>query len=329
MNRGNYSDIEDEDNFGMHEYMPEDEYRGESDFANDALSVIGAYKGQRNSDDERHGFGKAILPNGDAYVGTYKNGLRHGRGQYRFVNGAIYQGCYREGLRNGKGVMIYNDKSKYEGYWIDNKKDGEGVFKFKNNDKFSGTWKSDMKHGLGTYTFCKTGAVLTGMWLNDKKVNNFQVFYPISENTGFTFHGTWDENEMVTGKGYFVFGHLKCMQSGEYVENPFYKNDKSSELQNKICKSLWLSNKILPIINGMLPRVPKARQVARARSSCDTSFLIVDKLSAVDVPAQTSSHMEMYEHKDDLWAEMEELEIDPKLNQEVDTKSSNYNDQIE
>lgn len=94
-------------------------------------------------------------------------------------------------------------------------------------------------------------------------------------------------------------------------------------------ESLWLSNKILPIINGMLPRVPKARQVARARSSCDTSFLIVDKLSAVDVPAQTSSHMEMYEHKDDLWAEMEELEIDPKLNQEVDTKSSNYNDQIE
>lgn len=79
------------------------------------LFAFQAYKGQRNSEDERHGFGKAILPNGDAYVGTYKNGKRHGRGQYRFVNGAIYQGCYREGLRNGKGVMVYNDKSKYEG----------------------------------------------------------------------------------------------------------------------------------------------------------------------------------------------------------------------
>jgi len=40
--------------------------------------------------------------------------------------------------------------------------------------------------------------------------------------------------------------------------------------------------------------------------------------------------MEMYEHKYELWAEMEELEIDPKLNlQEVDAKSSNYNDQNE
>lgn len=38
MNRGSYSDVEDE---GMHEYTPEDEYGGESDFANDALSVIG------------------------------------------------------------------------------------------------------------------------------------------------------------------------------------------------------------------------------------------------------------------------------------------------
>lgn len=77
--------------------------------------ILQAYKGQRNSNDERHGFGKAILPNGDAYVGTYKNGHRHGRGQYRFKNGAIYQGCYREGLRHGKGVMRYPDKSKYEG----------------------------------------------------------------------------------------------------------------------------------------------------------------------------------------------------------------------
>jgi len=39
MNRGNYSDVENEDNFG--EYMPEDEYGGESDFTHDALSVIG------------------------------------------------------------------------------------------------------------------------------------------------------------------------------------------------------------------------------------------------------------------------------------------------
>jgi len=55
-----------------------------------------------------------------------------------------------------------------------------------------------MKHGLGTYTFCKTGAVLKGTWINDKRVKNFQVFYPTSDGIGFTYYGTWDDNELVS-----------------------------------------------------------------------------------------------------------------------------------
>lgn len=43
----------------------------------------------------------------------------------------------------------------------------------------------------------------------------------------------------VAGKGYFVFEHLKCMQSGAYVENPFYENAESIQLQNKICSKLY------------------------------------------------------------------------------------------
>jgi len=93
---------------------------------------------------------------------------------------------------------------------------------------------------------------------------------------------------------------------------------------------MWLSNEILPIISGMLPRLPKTRSVAKARSSCDTSFLLADKMSAVDVTASTMSGMEMYEHRDDLWTEMEEIEIESKLNmQGVDPKSSDSNDHNE
>jgi len=40
MNKGSYSDVEDEQNI-THEYIPEDEYGEETDFAYDALSVIG------------------------------------------------------------------------------------------------------------------------------------------------------------------------------------------------------------------------------------------------------------------------------------------------
>ena len=40
------------------------------------------YEGERNEREERHGFGKAILPNGDKYEGQYENGKRHGNGTY-------------------------------------------------------------------------------------------------------------------------------------------------------------------------------------------------------------------------------------------------------
>ena len=43
------------------------------------------YEGERNERDERHGHGKATLPNGDTYEGLYECGKRHGQGTYRSV----------------------------------------------------------------------------------------------------------------------------------------------------------------------------------------------------------------------------------------------------
>ena len=45
---------------------------------------FGQYDGDRNEAGERHGNGRAILPNGDIYEGTYVNGNRHGTGTYKF-----------------------------------------------------------------------------------------------------------------------------------------------------------------------------------------------------------------------------------------------------
>lgn len=37
------------------------------------------YEGERNEAGERHGAGKAVLPNGEVYQGRYENGGRHGQ----------------------------------------------------------------------------------------------------------------------------------------------------------------------------------------------------------------------------------------------------------
>ena len=47
---------------------------------------IGTYEGHRNEKYERHGFGHALLPNGDEYEGEYVNGKRHGWGKYVFFS---------------------------------------------------------------------------------------------------------------------------------------------------------------------------------------------------------------------------------------------------
>ena len=45
---------------------------------------FGQYDGDRNEAGERHGNGRAILPNGDIYEGEYEAGKRHGEGTYKF-----------------------------------------------------------------------------------------------------------------------------------------------------------------------------------------------------------------------------------------------------
>jgi radial spoke head protein 1 len=54
--------------------------------------ILKTYEGDRNEQNERHGFGKATLPNGDTYEGQYEFGKRHGTGTYRFTNTARYVG---------------------------------------------------------------------------------------------------------------------------------------------------------------------------------------------------------------------------------------------
>jgi len=47
------------------------------------VNILQEYEGGRNEKDQRHGHGKARLPNGDTYEGMYDSGTRNGSGTYR------------------------------------------------------------------------------------------------------------------------------------------------------------------------------------------------------------------------------------------------------
>lgn len=69
----------------------------------------------------------------------------------------------------------------------------------------------------------------------------------------------------------------------------------------------WFSNEILPIVNDMLPRLPIAPSMmtTNRQSSCEIKFPTSGPAAS---PVTSTSRMEMYEHKDELWYEMEEFE---------------------
>ncbi|KAH0951993.1 hypothetical protein HN011_005438 [Eciton burchellii] len=171
---------------------------------------LGVYEGERNEAGERHGKGKTLLPNGDIYVGEYRNGLRHGEGIYFFKNGARYNGEWRRGHKYGQGTFWYPDGTRYEGEWKNDARHGFGIYYYVNNDIYEGSWKKDLRHGMGTYLYADTGTKYMGTWMEDCMEGPGQLVH-----TRHRFHGFWKHN-LPYGRGCFTFENM-CMQHGHYI----------------------------------------------------------------------------------------------------------------
>merc|ERR1712176_1557461 len=172
---------------------------------------LGTYEGDRNEADERHGRGKAVLPNGDTYEGEYQHGMRHGKGTYRFKNGARYVGDYVKNKKQGLGEFIYPDGSKYEGNWQDDLRNGHGKYTYVNGDTYEGEWNNHVRHGQGVYTYQATGSQYIGTWKDGKR-----------EGGGEWIH----KNHKYVGG----FANDQPHGEGKYVSNMWAVNNGASTL---------------------------------------------------------------------------------------------------
>jgi radial spoke head protein 1 len=129
---------------------------------------LGSYEGERNEAGQRHGTGKAVLPNKDKYEGSYFEGKRQGEGTYRFKSGARYIGEYEDNKKQGRGTFYYPDGSTYEGEWYNDMRNGTGTYTYVNGDTYEGEWVDNNRHGQGTYTYKANGAKYSGTWVNGR-----------------------------------------------------------------------------------------------------------------------------------------------------------------
>nr|XP_033796070.1 radial spoke head 1 homolog [Geotrypetes seraphini] len=223
------------------------------DLEEEAENDLGEYEGERNEAGERHGNGKARLPNRDTYEGMYENGKRHGLGVYIFKNGARYTGEYFENKKNGQGTFMYPDGSKYEGEWVDDLKQGHGIYLYPNGDTYNGEWLDNQRHGQGIYTYVTTGSKYIGTWINGKQDGRGELIH-----LNHKYHGTFVNNSPL-GPGKYVFD-IGCEQHGTYIKTDQEGEEEEEELST-VSASKWKAEEITGLIQKLKVQLPPAVSV--------------------------------------------------------------------
>lgn len=85
------------------------------------------YFGHTNSSLEKHGYGILYKPNGDVFMGIFRNDLFSGS-LIVFQNGDIYAGGFSGSQMNGRGRYIdWEKKEKFFGNYVNGERHGKGI----------------------------------------------------------------------------------------------------------------------------------------------------------------------------------------------------------
>jgi serine/threonine protein kinase len=200
--------------------------------------------------------GKVAYPNGDSYVGDFKNGKFDGQGKYIYVNGDRYEGGYRNGVSEGQGTYIFANGEKYVGQWLNGKNNGPGTFKQSDGGIYVGNFKDNLRDGSGTLTLPSGLKVVgrysagklvegtvsypdksryKGFFNSDGKYNGEGVLY--APNGTVVSYGTWANGELIGGKSDDGLLFSKCKDRADEANKSLPKAvDKITNWVTTTCR---------------------------------------------------------------------------------------------
>lgn len=120
-------------------------------------------------------FGVLKSPDGENYVGEWKDGKKNGHGTTLSSSGAMYIGEYKDDQRNGQGTYIWASGAKYVGEYNDGKRNGQGSYTWPDGEKYVGEWKDGKRNGPGIM-YNPSGIVKeSGTWSDGQLSQSFAI----------------------------------------------------------------------------------------------------------------------------------------------------------
>ncbi|WP_163336947.1 MORN repeat-containing protein [Desulfopila sp. IMCC35008] len=105
------------------------------------LTALSSGAGECVSGDCQNGRGAMTFPNGEKYVGEWKENVVEGQGTYTWPNGQKYEGKFENGVVKGQGTHTWLDGQRYVGEWKEGKKNGQGTRTFPDGKKYAEVWE--------------------------------------------------------------------------------------------------------------------------------------------------------------------------------------------
>ena len=195
------------------------------------------YKGFWNTNNQRHGFGININPDGEIYVGLWDNDQIGDYGAFFDNEGNYYKGQLVNGKGNGQGEILIFNKMKYIGEFTDDIPNGKGVMvNLLDGSEYNGDVKNGKKEGRGILKF-KDGTVYEGECKDDNYNGNGILKY----FNGRKYEGSFKDGKM-DGSGKFTWEDGKTY-IGEYVNDKKQGHGKLIWNNNKYYEGSWVNNK--------------------------------------------------------------------------------------
>lgn len=194
------------------------------------------YTGEVDEEGKRCGRGALLWPNGNCYLGEWKNGTmdgdgtflyavegdkyigafvedkKHGDGMYTFANGNYFKGGFVGDKRHGEGKYVWTCGDSYEGGWRDGHMEGKGTTLYSNGNRYDGDFVHDRREGYGKLT-CADGLSYEGDWLKNMRHGNGILSFP----NGDQYNGEW-QNDKKHGYGVDTFANGNKYE-GQYKQN--------------------------------------------------------------------------------------------------------------